>query len=167
MSPERFKDAAAHGFPVETAIQEFFFSGMLQLTPVDWFLSPERRIVRIVRNKPKRAGRIDFQVKDWGIELLVNGDRLSGHHRKMGPNGKYRCPEITERVVVDIRAPDYHKPSAATAKKHSTSSGAEHLALQLLSDFRSCTVYQLAANNKWSSHTLKLGQKLSAVTSAS
>jgi len=202
MSPQRFKDSAAEGFPVEHTIQEFFFSGMLQLTPVDWFLSPERRIFnddkkkkdsgtssskkgsrtssskknQSSKNKDQSSddknkdekkkespGRIDFQVGGWGIELTVNGSQTQDHHRRMGPNGDYRCPTITKRIVVDVRSPEYHEPNPTVAHRHSDTYQTEYVVLKLESGFDSCVVHTLAPYKMWDKETVKLGKTVQEI----
>jgi hypothetical protein len=55
----------------------------------------------------KIAGEVDFYLNGslrWGIELLVNGDRIGEHlSRFEPPNGKYVSLGVQDYAVVDIR----------------------------------------------------------------
>ena len=51
-------------------------------------------------------GEIDFYLNGslrWGIELLVNGDRISEHIARFAVDGKYAALAVKDYAVVDLR----------------------------------------------------------------
>ena len=53
-----------------------------------------------------RQGRVDFYIpaKEWGVELLRNGDRLKEHSGHSSNNGSYATTlPLSDFIILDCR----------------------------------------------------------------
>lgn len=53
-----------------------------------------------------KKGRVDFYIpaKEWGVELLRNGDRLAQHSGRFSANGPYRTDlSLSDYIILDCR----------------------------------------------------------------
>jgi hypothetical protein len=104
-------------FPKEAVFQHLFMQGLALLTPPSWNICPElSKIFPSDGIAPGViSGEIDFYINStlrWGIELLVNGSRISEHLSRFGlPNGKYAPLEVREYAVVDFRVTTSGEPT--------------------------------------------------------
>lgn len=112
MSSTVLKSSTVPGdFPKEAVFQHLFMEGLALHTPPDCSICPE--LSKIFPSDSNRnsgqaiAGEIDFYLNGslrWGIELLVNGDRIGEHHSRFSPpNGKYVSLAVNDCAIMDFR----------------------------------------------------------------
>ena len=92
-------------FPKEATFQHLIFSGLLKFTPRETSILPELS-KSFASPNDSIPGALDFYIDGslvWGLELLVNGDRIGEHIDRFGPNGKYSILGFTDYIVVDFR----------------------------------------------------------------
>jgi hypothetical protein len=91
-------------------VQQQFMSGLLASLPIQCHVCPE-----LSKDFPENEnasqninGEIDFYVNGglrWGIELVVNGDRITERlNRFVEPSGKYAKLHTRDYVIVDFRS---------------------------------------------------------------
>jgi hypothetical protein len=88
-------------------------------------------------------GEIDFYLHSelkWGIELLVNGDRISEHMDRFGPNGKYAGLGVKDYAVVDLRGSVDGKPTNVQRREK------RYTAFFDPKDFSKCSLYSGTEN---------------------
>jgi hypothetical protein len=102
----------AGDFPKEATFQHLFMVSLARCTKPSVQIHPE--LSRVFGSNEKIPGEIDFFIDGelrWGIELLVNGYRISEHMDRFGPNGKYAGLGVTDYAVVDFREAVNGKPT--------------------------------------------------------
>ena len=104
-------------FPKEAAFQHLFLNGLANFTTADCSICSElSKILPDVTSTVSGtiAGEIDFYLNGdlhWGIELLVNGDRIGEHIARFSSNGKYSALGAKDYVVVDFRHSNSGEPT--------------------------------------------------------
>ena len=91
-------------FPLEAVFQHQFYSICVLSLPGKCKVYSEYAIR--AADDERIQGRIDFFINDnlrWGVELLVNGDRLQEHLERFSPSGRYRGLNSSDYIVVDFR----------------------------------------------------------------
>ena len=97
------------GFPVEAVFQAHLLHAFIASTPVGCRTIPEMStLFRDESGEQGRRveGRIDFYINDtlrWGVELLVNGDRVGEHLFRFTPHGRYATLAVADYMVIDLR----------------------------------------------------------------
>lgn len=105
----KMSTVSANDFPKEAVFQHQFMAGLLASLPIDCYVCPEmsKDFPEGKSSSEKIDGEIDFYVNGnlrWGIELLVNGDRIIEHMSRFAePDGKYVKLNPKDYVVVDFR----------------------------------------------------------------
>ncbi|KAG9415622.1 hypothetical protein AC1031_000005 [Aphanomyces cochlioides] len=98
-------------FPKEATFQHQFMQGLALNTHVSCSICPElSRVFPASPNGGDQAlrinGEIDFYLNGtlrWGIELLVNGDKIGEHMARFAEGGKYSALGVKDYAVVDLR----------------------------------------------------------------
>jgi len=140
---EQARQSSKDGHIIEHAMQELLFDVFTATAPVNWFFCAERHI-----EHKGQTGRIDFQLDDWGIELLVEGHGIQQHHQKASPDGKYGSDQLKCYVVVDARSGTKDaraaKPSNAAVVKAMASKPPNCLHLTIVFDqqFRTADILE-------------------------
>ena len=109
-------------FPVETAWQHLFMARLAEKLPPSVTFVPElaRYFPHTDEEARKIPGSVDLYVNGslrWGIELVINGDRLGEHLELFEPSGKYAPLDLRDYRTVDIR---YGNPTRVERHKHRT-----------------------------------------------
>ena len=113
MSATTLENSTVSGdFPKEAVFQHLFMEGLATFTPPDCCICPELSKIfpEPASSKTQNviAGEIDFYLNGnlrWGIELVVNGDRIGEHIDRFAvPRGKYAPLAVNGYAVVDFRA---------------------------------------------------------------
>jgi hypothetical protein len=124
MSAVNLRNATASvgRFPSESVFQHEFMAALAAVLPPSCYICPE--LSRVFPNNGMTEdetinGKIDFYINGdlrWGIELLVNGDRITEHlNRFSDPSGKYAPLQVKDYVVVDFRRTLDGKPTNVMA----------------------------------------------------
>jgi hypothetical protein len=98
---------------VEGQYQQEFYCSLYSLTGGAFCVSPEYG----GRTSSEKKGRIDFFIgsKGWGIELLLDGDRIPGHISRILAGGAYHpwfaSGQMKEYAILDFRQTRPTKPS--------------------------------------------------------
>ncbi|KUF86723.1 hypothetical protein AM587_10001003 [Phytophthora nicotianae] len=96
-------------FPNEAVFQHQFMSTLAQHTTSTCYICPElSRVFPTPPGQPSTRidGKIDFYLNGslrWGIELLVNGDKIGEHMSRFAAGGKYAALGAKEYVIIDFR----------------------------------------------------------------
>jgi energy-coupling factor transporter ATP-binding protein EcfA2 len=96
-------------FPKEAVFQHLFMTGLSLHTPPTCYICPEMsRVFSDFPHQPEQHinGEIDFYLNGslrWGIELLVNGDKIGQHMSRFEVNGKYAALGVKDYIVVNLQ----------------------------------------------------------------
>ncbi|KAF4027937.1 putative AAA domain-containing protein [Phytophthora infestans] len=98
-----------YDFPKEAVFQHQFMAALALHTMNTCYICPE--LSRVFPASPRQHsqridGEIDFYLNGslrWGIELLVNGDRIGEPMSRFATGGKYAALAAKEYVVIDFR----------------------------------------------------------------
>jgi len=96
-------------FPKEAIFQHLFMQGLAANTPPPCVICPELSHTfpsSVSSCTHPIGGEVDFYLNGdlrWGLELLVNGDRLTEHLDRFGPKGKYFNLNVKDYAVIDFR----------------------------------------------------------------
>ncbi|KAL8012180.1 putative AAA+ ATPase domain, P-loop containing nucleoside triphosphate hydrolase [Plasmopara halstedii] len=96
-------------FPKEAVFQHQFMATLARHTTSTCYICPE--LSRVFPTSPGQPstridGEIDFYLNGslrWGIELLVNGDKIGEHMSRFAAGGKYAALAAKEYVIIDFR----------------------------------------------------------------
>ena len=91
-------------FPKEKTFQIFFTTAITELTNPLVSIIPE--LSKNIDTYEKIPGSIDLFLNGnllWGIELLINGDRLNEHISRFDIDGKYSGLKMNDYVLIDLR----------------------------------------------------------------
>jgi hypothetical protein len=111
MSANILKNSTVAGdFPKEAVFQHLFMEGLALFTKPDCSICPELSKIFPAESNTDISttvpGEIDFYLNGnlrWGIELLINGDRIGEHIARFAPNRKYFALELKDYALVDFR----------------------------------------------------------------
>jgi len=112
MSASVLKNSTLPGdFPKETVFQLLFMEVLALNTPPECSICPKLSKIfppdNNLNSRQAIAGEIDFFLNGslrWGIELLVNGDRIGEHLGRFSPpNGKYASLAVNDYAVINFR----------------------------------------------------------------
>jgi hypothetical protein len=111
LSASMLKQSVVHpdSFPKEATFQHQFMAALALHTHPSCYICPELSSVfpDSARQRDEHIeGEIDFYLNGdlrWGIELLVNGDKIGEHLNRFTLNGKYAALGAKDYVVVDLR----------------------------------------------------------------
>jgi hypothetical protein len=112
MSAKTLSDlASGRNFPKEAGFQQIFMNCLCQnLTPSTVITSELSAIFPETETSgtyEQISGSLDFYINSdlrWGIELLVNGDKIKEHIDRFSKKGKYEPLNCKDYVVVDFRS---------------------------------------------------------------
>ncbi|OWY90966.1 Crinkler (CRN), partial [Phytophthora megakarya] len=96
-------------FPNEATFKHQFMEGLALWTESTCSICPElSKVFPALPNQPSQhnRGEIDFYLDGslrWGIELLVNGDKIGEHMSQFAPKGKYAALAAEAYAVIDFR----------------------------------------------------------------
>jgi hypothetical protein len=96
-------------FPKEATFQHLFMEGLALSTEPTCVICPELSKVfppPTCASTERIHGEVDFYLNGtlrWGLELLVNGDRITEHIDRFGSNGKYSLLAVNDYAVIDFR----------------------------------------------------------------
>jgi hypothetical protein len=97
----------ATNFPKEATFQHQFMEGLALNTHPGCSICPELSRVFSDGDQALRIeGEIDFYLDGdlrWGLELLVNGDKIGEHMARFAPGGKYAALAVNDYAVIDLR----------------------------------------------------------------
>jgi hypothetical protein len=98
-----------HTFPVEAIFQSVFLDSFISATQESFLVLPEFWEEFPKEGGPQKRidGRIDFYINGelrWGVELLVNGDRLDDHRERFKEGGRYALLNVADYIVIDLRS---------------------------------------------------------------
>ena len=104
-------------FPKEAVFQHLLMNAFAKCTPVECSIYPE--FSEIFPEDYEEAyliekidGAIDFYINGdirWGIEILVQGDRIGKHLDRFSENGRYKSLKVKDYAVIDFRFGDVTK----------------------------------------------------------
>jgi len=123
----------------EAVYQHQLLHGLHQLTSASSSICPElSRVFPDVNTSSSQAtatilGALDFYINGtsrWGIELLINGDRIQEHWSRVAQGGKYARLNVKDYIVVDFRV------GVVTHVK----TAAHLMTVFFAEDFKNCTV---------------------------
>lgn len=126
-----------NAFPKEAVFQHLFMVGLALKTPPTCNICPEMsRVFQESSNELSEHinGRINFYIngnRRWGIELLVNGDRIGGHMARFEEGGRYFALRVRDYIVVDLRR-QFNRNFSRYPKK---------MTIFFQDDFSSCNCY--------------------------
>lgn len=110
LSSSLLQNSALSGsFPKEAVFQHLLMQSLALSTPPCCAVLPE--LSEVCPNdagieRRSIPGQIDFYLDGnlrWGIEILVNGDRVGAHIARFSPSGKYHPLHVKDYVVIDFR----------------------------------------------------------------
>jgi hypothetical protein len=96
--------------PKEAVLQHMFFTGLSKSLQLNRSIVPEATMVS--DQDSTATGVIDFYVNDelkWGFELLIDGDRIAKHHRRIEGDGAYSNALVRDYRVIDFRMDTKHR----------------------------------------------------------
>ena len=107
--------------PKRLATERTLPSGEIQLVPeaqyqVEFYRCCSDRSILTFPEYGTGQGRVDFYIpaKEWGVELLRNGDRLAEHSGRFSNTGSYATTlSLSDYIILDCRTTDPH-PGAHT-----------------------------------------------------
>jgi hypothetical protein len=125
------KSTHSSRFPKETIFQHEFMSGLAKSLPVEHHICPElshifpstRGGAASLPSSETVEGAIDFYINGelhWGLELLVNGDRVKEHLNRFETDGKYFPFGMSDYRVIDFRLGDPTKSKIVLCEKRIT-----------------------------------------------
>jgi hypothetical protein len=109
-------------FPKEATFQHQFMGGLALWTKPACSMCPELSKVfpALPHQRSQRIrGEIDFYLDGdlrWGIELLVNGDKIGEHISRFAPNGKYAALAAKAHAIIDFRGNESGKITKVARK---------------------------------------------------
>lgn len=106
-------------FPKEAVFQHLLMCGLTKNLKSDVIVQPElsKLIDPITYQHINIQGEIDFYINSnlqWGIELLVQGSKITEHLSRFASSGKYYNLNCNDYYVVDFRGNQDGKPTNIT-----------------------------------------------------
>lgn len=98
-----------NSFPEEATFQHQFMEGLALHTHPSCVICPE--LSRVFPASPRQHdqrinGEIEFYMNGslrWGVELLVNGDKIGEHMARFAADGKYAALAAKDYAIIDLR----------------------------------------------------------------
>ncbi|POM58376.1 Hypothetical protein PHPALM_36979 [Phytophthora palmivora] len=132
MSARVLRQSAVDGtnFPKKATFQHLFMEGLALNTSAKCSICPE--LSRVFPShqttgggQPQKIkGEIDFYLNGdlrWGLELLVNGDKIGELMRRFTPGGKYVALDMKDYSIIDLRGNETGEPTGVNRDKNRVS----------------------------------------------
>ncbi|TMW63834.1 hypothetical protein Poli38472_002775 [Pythium oligandrum] len=112
-------------FPKEATFQHQFMGGLALNTHRTCSICPElSRVFPSSSTDGDQPSKIDAEIDfylngslRWGLELLVNGDKIGEHISRFGPDGKYAVLAVKDYAVIDFRRSNTGNITGVTRKE--------------------------------------------------